>query len=192
MAWTHPAPHKLALSCCVLILGLSVACGTPYVVVRSAEPNPFTGIRAYAVQPLELLDLQVDSKPESEFLAAKGDELDKWATIKTNIRTNFDAALSTEMLRAGLRVDPDAEFVLRPFTTRIDTGYYRIPAWLAVARVHVQVEIKSKLGEVLDEIYLDLGVHYDLLMSPTVNGRLKDAAKLSGEGTAEYLAERSK
>ena len=174
----------------ILLLCFGAACATPYSVVKSAEPNPFSGVRSFAVLPLEFVALQVDDMSEEAFLARKEDEREKWETIKDNIRASYDAGLKQKLQSAGIQVDANAAYTIRSFTSKIDTGYYRIPAWNAVSRPNIQIEIKDASGQVLDELFLDHGVAFDALIAPTVNVRLRRAAASSGAGAGAYLKKR--
>lgn len=183
-------PRLFAAILIVSCVGL--ACATGYHPVLSAEPNPFAGIRSFAVLPLEYVDIAVDETSERVFLAERQDELEKWTTIKADIKTNYADALAKSLGNAGIRIDPNSEYVLRSHTSHIETGYYRIPAWLAVSRINIHFQITRSDGEVLDEILLYQGVPFDALIAPTVNVRLQRAAVISGRNAARYVENRVK
>jgi len=181
-----------SLATCLIMLCFGLACATGYHPVLSAEPNPFRGIQSFAVQPLEYIDLVVDEVSEEEFLARKKEEAEKWTTIKANIKSDYEEAFRNGLEQAGLLADPGAEYVLRAYTSKIDTGYYRIPAWNAVSRVNIHFQVTRADGEVLDEIHLYQGVAFDIIAAPTVNGRLRRSAKMAGHNAARYLEGRVK
>ncbi|MCA8956535.1 MAG: hypothetical protein KDC87_10710 [Planctomycetes bacterium] len=80
---------------------------------------------------------------------------------------------------------------LRAKITRLDTGYYRIPAFNAVSRVPVDVTITDASGEVLDQVAFVRGVRFDVF-NPSTGGRLRSAANQVGADIAAYLAARVK
>jgi hypothetical protein len=189
------AMRTLARSSLVLIaITAAVGCASPVKVLKEAAPNPFTKNTAYTVDPIEYVSLTVDGKPEAQFLARKSDETDKWEQIKVNtnsvFRENFETYLRSHHIRAVTQSEP-SDFHVRPTVGQMETGYYRIPAWNAVARIFMNVKVVDPAGQVVEEFEIMQEAGFDAITASTTNIRLSQAARRLGSLTAGHLVKRS-
>ena len=167
----------------------------PYNVVKSAEANPFAGQKQFVLEPIRFVDLFVDGRRESDFLAArKGDASKKsWESDKEGINERFHASLAQRAEKSGISIlnaAGAAPFTIRPTVSRIETGYYRIPAYTAITRIMMKVELIDAKGVVQDEIYVEHGVAFDAIANPSTGGRMRTAAKAIGNKAGLYLRKR--
>lgn len=175
---------------------LATACSSPVQVTRQASPNPFDATASFAIQPIEFVDLTIDDKPEADYYAASDDAEKEanWREIKANVWNEFATSLIGELRGDSVKVavagEGEAQFAIASTVSRVDSGYYRIPAWNAVTRIYMTVQIRDASGQVLDEIKTHDSASYDLIANPTINGRMKTVARALGDAVAGYLAER--
>lgn len=183
-----PASLIPALVCVAL-----ASCGTSsqFKVVKQAAPNPFVGVEAFAIDPIQYVDLHVDGKAEAEYTAGFDQEKKAaWEGDKQNIHKVF-AEYVVDASGEGVRLDDAATCRLRPIVREVESGYYRIPAWNAVTKIFMTVEITDSSGQVADEVFCSDGAAFDAVFNPTVGGRLGSVAKSLGKMVGNYLAERT-
>jgi hypothetical protein len=190
----------------VLLALLPIACtSASFEVIKSADPSPYSKASAFSIQPVRYVDLKVDDKPEADFIATqKAGEADKWAVIKTNIQEAFSKKLAAELAVAGVAGSPGAPvgaaeaasgsgsaFSIEASIDTIETGYYRIPAWNAVARIYMTLRIVGAGGQVIDEIRLMDRKGFDAIAAPTANIRLTNVADALAAAVAAHIVARA-
>src|SRR5256885_7640274 len=107
----------------------------PYTTLfRSNElgPSNIHGIKEFTLEPVKFENLAVDDLKEEDF-KAKSDQnkLRQWEDDKEAIKSRFATSLTETATRAGLTISSTAagqRYTIRPVITKIDPGYYRIPA----------------------------------------------------------------
>ena len=118
---------KTRLALALLLAPLAVACGKPYVVVRAANPNPFSrpGCKV-VVEDVQMDKLVVGGKTDAEYFADKKPEAQ--ASYQED-KAAFAALFRTELMnRRGDLVGPppasgDNTFVMRPHFVFWEPGY---------------------------------------------------------------------
>jgi hypothetical protein len=176
----------------VLLALICASCGATTRVLRQRDPNPYTKDTRFAVNPVKMTELTVDGIPESEFLSSKQEETAKWEAHKQEVSDVFRRTLLDSATEAGIQVtlDGPAQFTIQPSVTEIDTGYYRIPAFLAKARIPITLAIVDASGEVCDEIVVEDTKAFDVVVCPSTRQRLVLIAEALGRTTTDYLLER--
>jgi hypothetical protein len=176
------------------VLFMSCTACSSWTVITQADPNPLPGVKAFQLQSLEFVNLKVDNKPEAEFLAKKtADQKKSWEADKAAIQRLFRQSLRERTGDAGISLGgTTAPFTLRAAISSIETGYYRMPAFMAISRVNVHVQILDASGGVVDEILLEHGVPFDVVTNPSSGGRLRMGAKWAGIYAADYLKDRTR
>jgi len=183
-----PASLIPALVCVAL-----ASCGTSaqFKIVKQADPNPLVGVQAFAIDPIRYVDLHVDGKTEAEYTADfDAEKKAAWEEDKQNVYKVF-AEYVADASGNGIRIDETAACRLRLIVREMDSGYYRIPAWNAVTKIFMTVELTDPSGEVADEVFCSDGAAFDAVFNPTVGGRLGSVAKSLGKMVGDYLAERT-
>jgi hypothetical protein len=192
----RPVSRLLRTAGALALAGLT-SCGTgAYLEVRqTSETGTYRGVEKISFRPIEYVDLIVDGDPEADYVAdLDAEERYDWQRDKQRIEEIF---VEVARLAAGEEIeivegDAEAPFEVRPVIGEIETGYYRIPAWNAVTRILMTVEILDRKGQVRDVLELGDGAAFDALANPTVGGRLGSVAKSLGRMVGEYLRERSR
>lgn len=182
-----PATRWLFLALCLLFSSCTAA---QTAVIRSAEPNPFVGAEGFAFEDVAYIDLQVDGRTEQEYLSElDAEEQVDWSEDKQRIQSVIEESAAEEG-EGVLHFFDSAPFRIRPIIRKIESGYYRIPAWSAVTKVFVTFEITDAEGQVADVIQCNDSVAFEVFANPTVSGRLESAARAIGDLLAEYLESR--
>lgn len=176
-------------SLAILLFLPFTSCGTPWTVLKAADPNPFVDQKEFKLLPLEYVDLRVDGKTEAEHVAALKADGTSWAADKAAIQANFRSAIAARAASKSLSLGDAGAYVLKPTVKTIETGYYRIPAWNAVSRIQLHLQIVDSGGQVLDEIRIEPSIPWDIF-NPATGGRLRSAAVRMGTWAADYLVKR--
>jgi hypothetical protein len=82
-------------------------------------------------------------------------------------------------------------FSIEPSIDQIETGYYRIPAWNAVARIYMTLRIVGAGGQVVDELRLMDRKGFDAISASTANIRLTNVADALAAAVAGHIIERA-
>ena len=182
--------------CGALVL-LSSACAprpSELKAIHQADPNVLAGQTHYGLKDIEYVDLIVDEVPESAYLAELGDVgRTDWKADKDWINSYFRSGLQERAIKEGIRVDPgneDASFIISPTVSKIDTGYYRIPAYNAVSQVRVRVGILNSNGTEVEKLEAVHSIGFDAIAAPSTTARLQNIGEYLGNLTAAYLAGR--
>ena len=130
----------------------------------------------------------MDDKPEAEFIASH--KAESWEEAKVQINEIFAQAMKNADV-GTVSFSDSPSFRVRPIVSAIETGYYRIPAWNAVTRIHMTVQVLDAAGQVADELFLLDSVSFDAVGGKvTVKGRLGLVAQSLGDMLGDYLEER--
>jgi hypothetical protein len=190
----------------VVLALLPIGCtSASFEVIRSVDPSPYSKTSAFSIKPIRYVDLRVDDTPEADFIAGKtSDESDKWEVIKANIQNRFSTMLAAELAMGGVAGTPGATagvaeaaagaggaFSIEPSIDQIETGYYRIPAWNAVARIYMTLRIVGAGGQVVDELRLMDRKGFDAISASTANIRLTNVADALAAAVAGHIIERA-
>jgi hypothetical protein len=179
---------------------LGTACSSASVkVLAEASPNPFSKTATFHLAPVEFVGVKVDERSEDDYIAHSKEhererKSEQWTQIKANVQDRFATTLAAALREEGLAVADDAApgaFTVRPTIDQVETGYYRIPAWNAVARIYMKLEILGPDRRVLDELRLSDRCPFDVMSYPTVNIRLLTITESLAEVAAEHIVERS-
>lgn len=146
--------NRLVLA--LVLAPLAVACGKPYVVVRAANPNPFTrpGCKL-VVEDVQMDKLVVGGKTDAEYFADKKPEAQ--ASYQED-KAAFAALFRTELMnRRGDLVGPppasgDNTYVMRPHFVFWEPGY-NIGISSRAAEATIVIDVLDPTGQnILDEI----------------------------------------
>jgi hypothetical protein len=171
---------------------LSLAgCGPKWVVLGQANPNPFIGQRAFAVQPIDFANLRVGDKEEAAWLAEKdAEQRGSWSQDKGSINAKFFDSLKTEAAEAGIQIVPATGPSSAPYLIHVRVGWVEPGFYVGVAsgpgQVKYEVQITTPDGRPIDAIQVQ----------PAAGGfstsqRMSTCGDLGGKIVAKYLAERT-
>lgn len=180
----------LLLLTCLLTIPLT-SCISHWSVVHATEPTPLLGQRWFKMMSIDYSQLIVNSTPESiyasEMDAFKSED---WQADKEAIERNFAEALQVTASEYSIQVGEKGDFVINPSIVRIDTGAYQIPAYRAVARIYVTLEISDSEGITLDEIQMNAEFPWKIFNASS-SSRLQSMATQLGTWAGEYLIQRT-
>jgi hypothetical protein len=175
----------------MLVAIVVTACGgANLTVVKSAGKTAYAGQKNFSAHPIIITNLQVDGKPEAEFLARKSPKfMSGWEADKSSLDGNFQKSLPERALKSGITITSGdaAPFIIHPSISWIETGYYRIPAWNAISRIKMNVTITDSKGVLLEELNMEDKLHMDVMLAPDSGGRLRGIARMLGSRLANYL-----
>jgi len=182
-----------------LVLSGAACASASVKVVTQASPNPFSKSSVFHVQRLQFVDLKVDGRTEAEYMEqgkedAREKKAEQWSEIKTNVQDRFATTVAAALRGEGIVVADGAgsgAFVVQPIVDQVETGYYRIPAWNAVARIYMTLKILGPDQSVVEELRLSDRCGFDAISHPTANIRLLTIAESLAEVAAEHIAERA-
>jgi len=181
-------PVLLAPLFAALIAGCST---TP---VESGTSN-IRGVKEFTLEPVKIESITVDDLKEEDFKAKKNQNaVRQWEEDKDAIKSRFAASLAEKAKDAGLTISETTageHYTIRPAVTKIDTGYYRIPAWNAVTRVYLHVTVIDSAGKTVDETDVQGSKSFDAIAAPDSGGRLRNSASEAGEKYGRYLERRT-
>ena len=171
---------------------LSLAgCGPKWIVLGQANPNPFLGQRAFAVQPIEFANLRVGDKEEGAYLGEKDAEFrGNWAQDKVAVNAKFLEGLTEAAAEEGIKVVPATGPNAAPFLIHVRVGWDEPGFYVGVAsgpgQVKYEVQITTPDGRPIDAIQVQ----------PAAGGfsttqRLSACGTIGGKIVAKYLAERT-
>jgi hypothetical protein len=176
-----------------IIVSIFAGCAT---TPGGSGPSNIRGVKEFTLEPIKFESLTVDDLKEEDF-KAKSDQnkLRGWEEDKDAIKSRFAIALTDTATRAGLTISTSAagqHYTIRPVISKIDTGYYRIPAWNAVTRIYVHIAIFDPSGKTVDETDAQGSKSFDAMLAPDSGGRLRSSATEAGERYGRYLEKRTR
>jgi hypothetical protein len=168
---------------------LVAACGPTMKIIKQAPADQLAGKTSIALVAVDFTNVQVNGKPEADFLAKKDAEGKRqWEDAKKGIEEEFSNYFTNNA--KGLTVTPQASahgaaLVVKPVAEYIDPGYYAVFSQnQSILRVTVQV--LNAEGAVLDEISLQHRTPGDLHWA-TDERRLREDGQVLGKEVAKYL-----
>ena len=180
----------LTLLTCLLTIPLT-SCVSHWRVVRASNPNPIIGHQWFKMTTIDYSQLNVDNRPEAIFTASMDAfQLEDWQADKKAIQSNFALAFQIYTGEYSIQLGDAGDFTLRPSITGIETGPYQFPAYLAVARIHLTLEIVDTTGKTIDEIQMSPEFPWDFFNSRR-GDRLRALATQLGTKAGEYLVGRA-
>jgi hypothetical protein len=163
-------------------------CGTPWIVERQANPNPFLGAKQFALLPVTFTNLQVGRIAESTYLKRKDQQQQQsWQADQQALADLFARQLKRGLASAGIVLADQSPFTISPRVTRIEPGSYWNPT-----EVNMNVCLLDGSGNTLDEVTLNSGVPFDLLGGASSGQRIRTASGILGNDFAYYLRKRTK
>lgn len=182
-------PH-LPLLTCLLILPLG-SCISHWEVIKASEPNPIVGHQWFRMMDIDYSQLTVDSSPEALFTADMDAlQLEGWRADKEAIQVNFTLAFQIYMGEYSIQLGDTGDYTIRPTVTAIDTGPYQFPAYRAVTRIYLTLEILDPDGRTIDEIRMKPEFPWNFF-NAAWSGRLRSLATQTGTRAGEYLIQRA-
>jgi len=182
-------PH-LPLLTCLLILPLG-SCISHWEVTKASEPNPIVGHQWFKLIDIGYSQLTVDSSPEDIFMAdMDAFQLEDWQADKEAIKSKFALAFQEHAGRYSIELGDTGDYTIRPTVTAIETGPYQFPAYRAVSRIYLTLEILDPSGRTIDEIKMNPEFPWDFFNAPW-SGRLRSLATQLGTRAGEYLIQRA-
>ena len=167
------------------------SCVSHWRVVRAADPNPMIGHQWFKMTTIDYSQLNVDNMPEAIFTAQMDAfQLEDWQSEKKAIQSNFTLAFQVYAGDYSIQIGDAGDYTLRPSIMAIETGPYQFPAHLAVARIHLRLEIIDTTGKTIDEIWMSPGFPWDFFNSKR-GDRLRGLATELGTRAGEYLVGRA-
>ncbi len=159
-------------------------------------PSNIRGVKEFTLEPVKIENITVDDLKEEDFKAKKEpNQLRQWGEDKDAIKSRFATSLKETAAHAGLTISESAgglQYTIRPVVTKIDTGYYRIPAWNAVTRVYMHITVLDPAGKTVDETDAKGSKLFDAIAAPDAGGRLRSSASEAGEKYGSYLEKRTR
>jgi hypothetical protein len=178
-------PINAALFTLLLLL---CGCGTPWHVVRQADPNPFLGARQFALQPVAFSNLVVGKIPESTYLERKDPkQQESWQADKQALNDLFAKQLQRSLKGPGYVLTNQAPFTISPRVSRIEPGSYAYPT-----EISLSVCLLDANGQTLDEVFFYQGVAFELIGGAASGQRIRTASQLLGHTVSAYLRKRTK
>lgn len=164
------------------------ACAPPYVIIRQAQPSPFTQVCALQLDPVHFEGMRVGEKSEDQWMGKKNEsEQHSWNEDKRTMNENFDSAVGDRIGPAVIQ--PNAPFILVPRVLFYEPGFYGG----VIARdteVDMQIAIvDAKTNQEVDVVESSVLVPSNLI-NPSTGGRFHTAGKQLGARFGRYLAER--
>jgi hypothetical protein len=164
----------------------TVACGSPWKVLRKSDPNPFSKQTLFSIGSAYYRGLQVGSAPEDvhkQTLTAGATK--QWESDKRFFSRDYRKAVkaNTQGLRIAARVMPKA-FIVKPNVLLITIGNGKKNLKV---KLQVRIEKKNSLYELIEMM-----IEVKPGEAPTFSQRFRLAGKKAGELTAKYLKERAK
>jgi hypothetical protein len=176
-----------------LIFTLITGCAT---TPKDSGPSNIRGVKEFTLEPVKLESITVDDLKEEDYKAKKEpNQLRQWEDDKDAMKSRFATSLKETVANAGLTISDSAagqHYTIRPVITKIDTGYYRIPAWNAVSRVYVHITVVDPAGKAVDETDAQGSKTFDAIAAPDSGGRLRSSASEAGERYGRYLEKRTR
>ena len=152
------------------------------------------GIKEFTLEPVKVENIIVDDLKEEDFKSKKdANQIRAWEEDLGAIKSRFATSLTETAAHAGLTISdpaPGRHYTIRPVITKIDTGYYRIPAWNAVTRVYMHISVLDPEGKTVDETDAKGSETFELYAADS-GGRLRDSATEVGEKYGRYLERRT-
>jgi hypothetical protein len=159
-------------------------------------PSNLRGIKEFTLEPVKIETISVDDLKEQDFKVKKDqNQLRQWEEDKDAIKSRFATSLKETAAHAGLTISESAggqHYTIQPVVTKIDTGYYRIPAWNAVTRVYMHIAVLDPAGKTVDETEAQGSKSFDAIGAPDSGGRLRSSASEAGEKYGNYLEKRTR
>ncbi len=183
--------NRVLLACAAV--SMLAACGPSMKIIKQAPADQLAGKTSVALAAMDFGTVQVNGKPETDFLAKKDDAGKKqWDDAKKGIDEEFTKALNE--MGKGLTVAPQASaqnatLIVKPIATYIDPGYYAVFSQNpSILRVTFQVTGAD--GTVLDEIELQNRTPGDVTWATDERRLRKDGQRIGWE-LAKYLVTRT-
>lgn len=173
-------------SAAILLLG----CSPAWQVIRQADPNPLKNQGSIGVEQVSFKGLVVGGDSEVAYLGGLAEkQRRRWSSTKRAMTESFLKSLKSHVV--GFSVSRDIEYEkhrIVPTVTLIEPGE-AAGQTVQSSRVVMRVKIVDKKGDPLDEIKIEVSVS-SALSSPSVRGRLNDAAGELGKVLGDYLMSR--
>src|ERR1051325_2847730 len=170
-----------------VLLLLSGCASTPV----ETGPSNIRGVKEFTLEPVKFENLTVDDLKEDDYKAKQSqNHLQAWEEDKDAIKSRFATSLIESATKAGLTISDSAasqRYTIHPVISKIDTGYYRIPAWNAVTRIYMHLTVLDPSGKPVDETDVQGSKSFDAIIAPDAGGRLRSSATEIGEKYARYL-----
>jgi hypothetical protein len=169
---------------------LLLGCSPAWQVIRQAEPNPLKNQGSIGVEQVSFKGLVVGGDSEVAYLGGLAEKQRRsWSATKRAMTRSFLERLKSHVV--GFSVSQDTQYEkyrIVPAVTRIEPGE-AAGQTVQSSRVVMRVSIVDKKGDLLDEIKIEASVS-SALSSPSVRGRLQDAAAELGKVLGDYLISR--
>jgi hypothetical protein len=186
---------KKLISLLTMPIIASLVAGCASTPVESG-PSNIRGVKEFTLEPVKYENLAVDDLKEEAYKAKKDqNHLREWEDDKEAIKSRFATSLTETAVPAGLTISDSSSgqhYRIRPVVTKIDTGYYRIPAWSAVTRIYMHITILDPAGKTVDETDAQGSKTFDAMLAPDAGGRLRSSATELGEKYGRYLEKRTR
>jgi hypothetical protein len=184
---------RISLLSIPLIATLFTGCAT---TPKESGPSNIRGVKEFTLEPVKIENITVDDLKEEDFKAKKEpNQVRQWEEDKDAVKSRFATSLKKTVAQSGLTISDSAagqHYTIRPVVTKIDTGYYRIPAWNAVTRVYVHITVLDPADKAVDETEAQGSKMFDAIAAPDTGGRLRSSASEAGEKYGQYLEKRTR
>lgn len=176
-------------------IAISLLSGCASTPVESG-PSNIRGVNEFILEPTKYENLMVDDVKEDDYKAKQSqNHLQQWDEDKEAIKSRFATTLGESAAKVGLTISESGagqRYTIRSVISKIDTGYYRIPAWNAVTRIYMHITVLDPAGKTLDETDVQGSKSFDAIIAPDAGGRLRSCANEIGEKYARYLEKRTR
>lgn len=169
---------------------LLLGCSPAWRVIRQADPNPLKNQGSIGVEQVSFKGLVVGGDSEVAYLGGLAEkQRRRWGTTKRAMTQSFLKSLKSHVVGFSVSQDTEYEkFRIVPTVTSIEPGA-TAGETVQSSRVVMGVTIVDKKGDLLDEIKIEVSVS-SALSSPSIRGRLQDAAAELGKVLGDYLISR--
>jgi hypothetical protein len=186
---------KLPINLLAIPVAISLFSGCATAPVQTG-PSNIRGVKEFALEPVKYENLLVDDLKEDDYKAKQSqNHLQQWDDDKEAIKSRFATTLAESAAKASLLISDSAagqRYTIRPVISKIDTGYYRIPAWNAVTRIYMHISVIDLAGKTVDETDVQGSKSFDAIAAPDAGGRLRSSANEIGDKYARYLEKRTR
>lgn len=186
---------KLSKTLLAFPVAISLFSGCASAPVESG-PSNIRGVKGFTLEPVKYENLMVDDVKEDDYKAKQSqNHLQQWDDDKEAIKSRFATTLNESATKAGLTISDSTarpRYTIRSVISKIDTGYYRIPAWNAVTRIYMHITVLDPAGKTVDETDVQGSKSFDAIAAPDAGGRLRSSANEIGEKYARYLEKRTR
>lgn len=174
----------------------AAGCGPSWTVVKQANPNAFSGKKAYTVEPLSFQGVLIGGvDTEDAWIAKRKPEKQaefraSYEQDKVDATQKFDERLKANLDKAGYAAGADV--TVRPHVTSYEPGFWSPAGWgNKNTELTVNVDFVDAAGNVQDTIIFSSKIAPGTF-NPATGQRVRQAANKLADEVAQYVTARTK